>query len=303
AVSEFGERMGIYDELDPYLAMSLGAGETRIIDLAAGYATLVNGGKQITPTLLDRVQDRYGNTMFIHDPRECEGCVSETGWDGNEPPELPDLRPQVLDPIVAYQVVHMLEGVIERGTATQARRVGKPLAGKTGTTNDYKDALFFGFSPDLVVGIWVGFDEPSSLGEGEGGSAVAAPIFTDFMEAALEDQPGLPFRIPPGVRLVNIDARTGELPGPATDVVIMEAFRPGTEPGLAFAEDETFDIFGTGNSGILQIGLPSPPAGPETGGDDVAGDPAEFGFGPEGAVPAVQEPEEQVVAEELGDTW
>jgi len=250
AVQEVAVRTGIYDALPPYPAMSLGAGETTIMNLAKGYASLVNGGKEITPTLLDRVQDRHGKTLYRNDQRPCEGCEAEF-WDGSEPPFLEDTRSQVMDPVVAYQVAHMLEGVIQRGTGRRALRVGKPLAGKTGTTNDYKDALFFGFSPDLVVGVWVGYDEPKSLGEGEAGGSVAAPIFTDFMEAALADEPALPFRIPSGVRLVEIDARTGELPGPGTDDIIIEAFRPGTEPGLAFSEDEDFNIFSDGDAGLF----------------------------------------------------
>ena len=319
AVSSVGERTGIYGELDPYLAMSLGAGETSVWNLARGYAALVNGGKLIEPTLLDRVQDRYGETLYVHDPRGCEGCAVDTGWQGGTPPQLDDLRPQVLDPIVAYQVVHMLEGVVQRGTATNVRRTvpDKPLAGKTGTTNDYKDALFFGFSPDLVVGIWVGFDEPRTLGEAEGGSAVAAPIFGDFMAGALENEPALPFRIPPGVRLVNIDARSGELPGAATDLVIMEAFRPGTEPGIAFAEDDGLDIFGSDDLDLFRVG-----AGRNVADEDSTlglGTPTsdaplptdEFGFGepgsqapPDGVVdPAEEDASDSLVAQELGDTW
>lgn len=251
AVSELSERLGVYTDLPPYAAMSLGAGDAYLIDVARGYAAFVNGGKIVTPTLLDRVQDRHGRTLFRHDQRECTGCEVEE-WDGQGPPELPDSRDQVLDPIIAYQVTHMLEGVVERGTGRRALRVGKPLAGKTGTTDDYRDAVFMGFSPDIVVGVRVGFDDNRSLGEGEAGGSVAAPIFTDFMEKALEGTPAIPFRIPPGVRLVKIDARSGELPGPGTSVIIDEAFRPGTEPGMAaFAgTDDCLSISGAcGNSG------------------------------------------------------
>lgn len=238
AVSDLSERLGVYEELPPYAAMSLGAGETTMIDLTRGYAAFVNGGRLVTPTLLDRVQDRYGRTLYKHDTRACEGCDADD-WNGGEPPVLPDTRDQVLDPIVAYQVTHMLEGVVERGTARRALRVGKPLAGKTGTTDDYRDAIFVGFSPDLVVGIRIGFDDNRSLGEGEAGGSVSVPIFTDFMEKALEKEPPTPFRIPPGVRLVKIDARTGSLATPGTSIVIDEAFRPGTEPGLtAFTSTE-----------------------------------------------------------------
>ncbi|MEO9970466.1 MAG: penicillin-binding protein 1A [Hyphomonadaceae bacterium] len=243
-VSELAERMGVYDNLNPFIAMSLGAGETTVWNLAKGYAAFVNGGREVSPTLLDRVQDRHGKTLFRHDQRACENCVDQE-WDNQMPPVLPDNRAQVLDPVTAYQTVHMLEGVVERGTGRRALRVGKPLAGKTGTTNDYVDALFMGFSPDLVVGVWVGFDEPRTLGDGEAGGSVAAPIFTEFMTAALADKPALPFRIPPGVRLVEIDAETGELPNAETRRVITEAFRPGTEPGVTF-EDEQGSLFSGG---------------------------------------------------------
>lgn len=263
AVSEFAERFGIYDRLPPYPAMSLGSGETTPWRMAKAYAALVNGGKEVTTTLLDRVQDRHGKTLYQHDARECIGCTAEV-WDGAGPPILPDTREQLVDPIIAYQLVHMLEGVIERGTGRRARRVGKPLAGKTGTTNDYNDALFYGFSPDLVVGIWMGFDEPKPLGDNEGGGSVAGVVFTEFMQRALEDKPAIPFRIPPGVRLVSIDAQTGELPTFGGGEVILEAFRPGTEPGMNFTEETGFVLSGTGSS---IFGTPdAPPAlDPETG--------------------------------------
>ncbi len=273
AVQELALRMGIYEALPPYPAMALGAGETTLMRMAKGYAALVNGGKAVTPTLLDRIQDRHGRTLYRHDQRACDTCLA-AAWDGEAPPVLEDNRSQVLDPIVAYQVTHMLEGVVQRGTGRRALRVGKPLAGKTGTTNDYKDALFFGYSPDLVVGIWVGFDEPRTLGPGEAGGSVAAPIFTDFMQVALADEPPLPFRIPPGVRLVEIDARTGELPGPETGDIIMEAFRPGTEPGVAFSEDEDFNIFGDGDGSVFREG--DAPARQVAGGERPADDGEAF---------------------------
>lgn len=277
AVSEFAERFGLYDDLPPYPAMALGSGETTPWRMARGYAAFVNGGKEVTPTLLDRVQDRHGNTLYKHDTRPCEGCDA-LEWDGGKPPVLPDDRKQLVDPVIAYQIVHMLEGVVERGTARRAKRVGKPLAGKTGTTNDYVDALFYGFSPDLVVGIWVGFDTPRSLGEGEAGGSIGAPIFTDFMEVALRDEPALPFRIPPGVRLVQVDHDTGGLPTAASGEVIVEAFRPGTEPGAVFDEDTDFSISGSrSNIGEQRDDTADPfaegfqaPGFEEPTGDDVA---------------------------------
>ncbi|MEL7113162.1 MAG: penicillin-binding protein, partial [Pseudomonadota bacterium] len=194
-------------------------------------------------------------------------CMA-AAWDGEGPPILPDDRAQLVDPIIAYQIVHMLEGVVDRGTGRRAQRVGKPLAGKTGTTNEYVDALFFGFSPDLVVGIWMGFDTPRTLGEGEGGGSVAGVVFTEFMERALADEAPIPFRIPPGVRLVSVDARTGGLPTLGSEEIILEAFRPGTEPGRVFADNSNLSLSGTGDNSLF--GRTPPPEGPRI--DPVTGE-------------------------------
>ncbi|NWG47054.1 MAG: penicillin-binding protein 1A [Alphaproteobacteria bacterium] len=227
AVSGIASRFHIIDDMEPVLAMALGAGETTLMRMVAAYSMMVNGGHEITPTLLDRVQDRTGGTIYRNDQRECEGCRN-IGWASQEEPLLPDPRARVIDERTAYQIVSMLEGVVQRGTATSVRDVGKPLAGKTGTTNDSHDAWFIGFAPDLAVGIYVGFDQPRSLGRGETGGGVAAPIFRDFMMVALEDRPATPFRIPPGIRLVRVSAKTG-LPG-GEGPVILEAFKAGSEP-------------------------------------------------------------------------
>ncbi len=246
AVSDLSERVGVYEKLPPYAAMSLGAGDTELINLVRGYAAFVNGGKMVTPTLLDRVQDRYGRTLYRNDQRPCVGCQAAE-WNGEEPPVLADTREQVLDPIVAYQVTHMMEGVVERGTGRRALRIGKPVAGKTGTTDDYRDAIFVGFSPDLVVGVRIGFDDNRTLGEGEAGGSLATPIFTEFMEKALEKEPATPFRIPPGVRLVKINAATGAPAPGGGPGVIDEAFRPGTEPGtnVFVGQDDCLSISGS----------------------------------------------------------
>jgi penicillin-binding protein 1A len=224
------KKLGTHDDLMPVLAMSLGAGVTTLMREANAYASFVNGGMKVTPILFDRVQDRNGKTVLKADQRTCEGCSAPFA-PGAPAPQIPDTRERVLDPITAYQITSMMEGVVQRGTGTVVSQVGKPLAGKTGTTNDYKDAWFVGFSPDLVAGVWVGFDDfGKSLGEGETGGALAAPIFRDFMIAALKDTPATPFRFPPGVRLVQVDQKTGLLPGPDTVSTILEAFKPGTEP-------------------------------------------------------------------------
>ena len=228
-VVDYARRMGVVDDMPKQLSMSLGAGETTLLRLTSAYAMLVNGGKRITPTLIDRIQDRRGETVFRHDQRECSTCQA-TGWFGQPEPRVADTRAQVLDPVTAYQVVSMLEGVVQRGTGVRVRSVGKPLAGKTGTTNESRDTWFIGFSPDLAVGVFVGFDEPASLGRRETGSSVTAPIFRDFMVGALEKQASIPFRIPRGVRIVRIDAASGLPASPGTRNAIREAFRPGTEP-------------------------------------------------------------------------
>jgi penicillin-binding protein 1A len=236
-IVDIGVRTGIYDELSPVLAMSLGAGETTLWRLMGAYAAMVNGGKLVTPTILDRVQDRTGKTILRHDQRDCPGCVVDpllSRTDGSlVEPELPDARPQAIDPITSYQMVSILEGAVQRGTGVRLRSLGRTLAGKTGTTNDMKDAWFMGFTPDLVVGVYTGFDTPSTMGRGEAGSRVALPVFKRFMEKALQGVSNAPFRIPDGVSLVWVDAKTGEIARPDAPGAILEAFRPGTEPSEA----------------------------------------------------------------------
>lgn len=230
-VVDYAKRFGIGKNMKPNLAMSLGAAEVSLLNLTSAYAMLVNGGNRVTPTMVDRIQDRRGATVFKHDQRLCVGCGANDGSEGPlKTPEVPDIRERVLDERTAYQVVAMLQGVVQRGTGRQIRTLGKPLAGKTGTTNDWVDAWFVGFSPDLVVGVFVGFDRPRSLGNGEEGSLAAAPVFKQFMAAALKDQTPPPFRIPSGIRLVRVDAETGQPAQPGTRRVILEAFLPGSEP-------------------------------------------------------------------------
>ena len=227
-IVEYARRFGIYENLQPVLSMSLGAGETTVLRMAGAYSILANGGKKVEPTLIDRIQDRYGRTIYKHDPRTCNNCNGT--WQGQDEPELVDERSRVLDAFTAYQMTSMLEGVVQRGTATRVRDVGKPLAGKTGTTNDEKDAWFVGYSPDLVVGVFIGFDQPKPMGRGSTGGQLAAPVFKDFMVDALADTPAVPFRVPPGIRLVRINADNGLRARPGDAKVILEAFKPGTSP-------------------------------------------------------------------------
>lgn len=265
-VVDYGIRLGIYDRLEPYLPMSLGAGETSLIRLTSAYGMIVNGGKKIKPVTIDRVQNREGETVARWDERDCSECNQLRYFDG-EPPQIAEIRAQVVDPITAYQLVAMMQGAVERGISKKVAAVGKILAGKTGTTNEYRDAWFVGFSPDLVVGVYVGFDTPIPMGQGQGGGNLAAPIFRDFMKAALADQADIPFRIPSGVRLVRVDARTGEIASADSEHILLEPFRPGTEPARTDG-----DGFG------WPVGGSNPDSAVSTGSAPANGD-SKFGYG------------------------
>jgi penicillin-binding protein 1A len=228
-IGEYAKRFGIYESLPPYLSFSLGAGETTLLKMVGAYAMFDNGGRKVQPTLIDRIQDRYGRTIYKHDARECRGCSADK-WASQAEPTLLDKRERVIDPMTAYQITSMMEGVVQRGTATVVREVGKPVAGKTGTTNDEKDAWFIGFSPDLVVGVYLGYDKPRHLGRGATGGVLAAPIVKEFMKVALADKPAVPFRVPAGIKLIRVDPKTGMRAGPGDQRVILEAFKPGTAP-------------------------------------------------------------------------
>ncbi|MEQ8965176.1 MAG: penicillin-binding protein 1A [Azospirillaceae bacterium] len=238
-VKQTTETFGVYDDMDLLYSMALGAGETTPLRLTAAYGKLVNGGRAIFPTFIDRIQNRRGETIFRHDDRTCQECAG-VDWSGQATPVLPDDRERIADPVSVYQTVSMMRGVVQRGTAARLARLGIPLAGKTGTTNDGKDSWFVGFTPDLVAGVFVGFDQPRTLGPRETGSSVAAPIFGAFMEQAVDPAQVPPFRIPPGVSLVRIDPATGALAPPGTPGGIWEAYRPGTEP------TSTTSVAGTG---------------------------------------------------------
>lgn len=216
-VSALAERLGVTKKMDRVLAMALGSGETTVYRMAAAYSAFVNGGKLVQPHLIELVQDRNGKAIWRSDRRDCDRC--DTGFGGEESPRLLRGGEQVLDSITAYQITSMLEGVVQRGTATQALSLGKPVGGKTGTTNDYRSAWFMGFSPNLVVGVYIGFDDNRSLGNNETGSVAAVPIFIDFMGQALKDRPAEPFKAPSNAKFAMIRG-------------VREAFRPGTEPSV-----------------------------------------------------------------------
>lgn len=233
-VAEIVRRFGVIDDMPPILSMAIGAGETTLLKMTAAYGVFANGGKKVTPTLIDRIQDRNGKTIFTSDRRACDGCGPKIAWDKRlATPDIPDPREQIADPRYIYQMASMMEGVIERGTAMVLKDLKRPIAGKTGTTNDSKDTWFIGFTPDVVVGVYIGFDVPRSMGKKETGAKVAAPVFKQFFEEAMADVPPVPFRVPEGIRQVQINADTGTRAMPGDTNTIWEAFVAGTEPGEA----------------------------------------------------------------------
>ena len=228
-IADYAHRFGISSKVSNFLSMSLGAMETTLLKLTSAYGMLVNGGKKIVPTLIDRVQNRQGRSVFRHERRKCPYCKN-IQWDRQPIPKVLDNRATVADSRSAFQIVSMLEGVVQRGTGKRIGRIGKPLGGKTGTTNQSIDTWFIGFSPDLAVGVFVGFDQPKPLGKTETGSSVAVPIFRDFMQSALMGKASIPFRVPKGIRLVRVNPMTGKRTRPGDKLVILEAFKAGTEP-------------------------------------------------------------------------
>ena len=244
-VVEYGRRFGIYDELLPVLSMSLGAGETTLMKMVNAYGIVANGGKRITPTLIDRIQDRFGRTIYRYDNRVCEQCPAQQ-WTGQPEPVLPDTREQVVSPYSAYQITSMMEGVVKRGTASKLRSLGLPIAGKTGTTNDERDAWFIGYLPDLVIGVYIGYDTPAPMGRIETGGGLAAPVFREFVELSQTGKPAIPFRVPPGINLVRINAKTGVRALPGEEDVIIEAFKPGSQP----PEDQA-DVIGGEETSVV----------------------------------------------------
>ncbi len=252
-VAEYAERFGVYDKMPPHIAMSLGSGETTVMRMASAYAVMANGGRQIRPSLIDRIQDRYGKTVYKHDERGCEGCVA-TEWANQPEPELIDNAEQVLDPMTAYQITSMMEGVVQRGTAVTLSELGRPIAGKTGTTNDEKDTWFIGYTPNLVVGLYLGYDKPRSLGKGATGGGLAAPVFKAFMTSVLKDTPVVDFQVPEGMKLIAINRKTGMQAREGDGGTIMEAFKPGTGPA------DSYWVIGMGEGEAISAEALSPRA-------------------------------------------
>ena len=260
-VVDVAKRFNISKNPDRNFSVALGSAETNLLDLTNAYAMLVNGGKKVDPHMIKRIQDRNGINIYKSDERECAKCLIQDDTsieDLQTPPLLTDQRVSVTDPIAAFQMVSLLEGVVQRGTGRRLKGLDKTLGGKTGTTNDSFDAWFMGFNPDLAIGVYVGFDTPRSLGRHETGASAALPIWKEFAAHALKNRPDIPFRRPSGIKMVKIDAQTGLLPSPDTpkDRIIYEAFKAGTEPTSAASsykpannnesEEELIEDFGRG---------------------------------------------------------
>ncbi|NEX92573.1 penicillin-binding protein 1A [Caulobacter sp. 17J65-9] len=262
-IRENAIRYGVVKDMAPVLSMALGAGETTPYDLTAAYAMFTNGGRKIQPHMIELVADRDGEIVHKADGRRCPGCAR--GFSGDESPRIVPGGEQVMDPITAYQITSYLEGVVQRGTAVQARVLGRPVAGKTGTTNEYRSAWFVGYTPDLVVGVFIGFDDNRSLGEGEAGAVTAVPVFVNFMTDAMKGKPIQEFPKPKDAKFVMVRG-------------IEEAFRPGTEPkprvfepdaGVAAGPQAYDDVWrdgqvsGAGSAGEAAQPKPAPKKVPE----------------------------------------
>ncbi|SEM78294.1 penicillin-binding protein 1A [Palleronia pelagia] len=240
-VASYAERFGVYDRMGGYLSASLGSEETTLYKMVAAYSMFANGGERVEPTLVDRVQDRYGRTVYRHDQRECLDCDTaqlEPGYG----PRIASDRERVMDAITAYQLTSMMKGVVERGTARGRVNLNVPVAGKTGTTNDAKDVWFVGFTSNIAAGCYIGFDQPRSLGSGASGGGMCAPVFDRFMQEATAKYGGGPFDVPPGGHFIKIDRFTGARlsDGASGDNVVAEYFRLGEEPVFGVAFDGGF---------------------------------------------------------------
>ena len=259
-IAEYAEKFGVYDNMKEFLANSLGSEETTLYRMVAAYAMFANGGERVMPTMVDRIQDRYGKTIFKHDQRICLDCGIDQLSLGDVPTILTN-RERVMDRITAYQLTSMMEGVVSRGTARRTVNLAVPTAGKTGTTNEAKDVWFLGFTSNIVAGCYIGHDIPRPLGRGSGGGSMCGPVFNEFMSAVTEIYGGADFIIPQGGKFIKIDRYSGErLPDHADgEHVVAEFFRDGEEPkfGLTFdggfAMGSNFTLIKPGETVLREI--------------------------------------------------
>ena len=276
-VAGYAERFGVYDELAPFLANALGSQETTLYKMVAAYAMFANGGERVEPTLVDRIQDRYGATIYRHDRRRCRDC-SSAALPADALPRIVSNRDQVMDAITAYQLTSMMKGVVDRGTASGHVRLSVPVAGKTGTTNEARDVWFIGFTSNIVAGCYIGYDRPRPMGRGAYGASMCGPVFQSFMEKAIDKFGGGPFKVPPGGHFIKIDRYTGaRLPADASgEYVVAEYFRDGEDPLFGLTFDGGFAM-GSNLPLIEELVDSGRQVQTSTGGTAVVGPKASFG--------------------------
>ena len=277
-VADYAERFGVYDNMRRFLANSLGSEETTLYKMVAAYAMFANGGERVEPTLVDRVQDRYGKTVYRHDQRDCVECDSPA-IAADRAPRIVSNRSRIMDPVTAYQLTSMMKGVVDRGTASSFVNLPVPVAGKTGTTNDARDVWFVGFTSNIVAGCYIGFDQPRPMGRGAYGGTMCGPVFQRFMSEAVKKFGGGPFEVPQGCDFIKIDRHSGARlsDGASGANVVAECFREGEEPifGVTydggFAMGSDLDIFEEGQTEQVREVTTS------TGGTAQVGQKATFG--------------------------
>ncbi len=275
-VAGYAERFGVYDDLGAYLANSLGSQETTLYQMVSAYAMFANGGERVEPTLVDRIQDRSGDTVYRHDQRDCVDCNSAAIAPG-QGPRIVSNRSRVMDPITAYQLTSMMKGVVDRGTASSVIDLPVPTAGKTGTTNDARDVWFIGFTSNIVAGCYIGYDRPRPLGRGAYGGSMCGPVFQEFMTEAVKKFGGGPFDVPDGGHFIKIDRYSGarlsdDASGPS---VVAEYFRNGSEPVFGRAYDGGFAM--GSNLPLFEEARGGRQVTTSTGGTAVVGPKANFG--------------------------
>ena len=223
-IAEFAKQLNIYENPDELMSISLGSAETTLSKLTSAYCSFINGGKLVKPIFVDRIQDSAGNTIFNSEERKCTKC-KEISFLGNEYPKINDNFPQIFSPETAYQITSMLEGVVKRGTGKKLKDLNLDLAGKTGTTNKNTDAWFIGFTSNVVVGVYIGFDEPKTLGKFETGGKTALPIFKSFIKNAVDKNDARPFKVAKNIKMMVVDPITGKKANFASKKTIIEVYK------------------------------------------------------------------------------
>jgi len=223
-IVDFSKALKIYDNPEELLSISLGSAETTLLKLTSAYSVFVNGGKLVEPILIDRIQDSEGNTIFNNDKRKCINC-DQISYLTNDYPEIKNNYTQIFSPETAFQMTSILEGVVQRGTAKKLKDLNLNIAGKTGTTNKNTDTWFIGFTSNLVVGVYIGYDNPESLGKFETGSKTAMPVFKEFIKKTANTFNARPFKVADNINMMVIDAKTGKKANPKTKLAIIESFK------------------------------------------------------------------------------